>query len=164
MKEQELHSNSCYCLFLNEAIKSKFWLILLSFPLIISGCIDSKYSQCERVFNIAQSVVKINHELDLGDRQGLAEIETKNWLSAANIMNQAADKLMTLKIDQIELVDYRQKLATVYIIYAQATHDAIKSNEDRNLEALHAARNDAAKAGEMQRKLVRDINAFCTSN
>ena len=164
MKDQDLNISNCHHLFSRQATKNVFWLVFIFFPILVSSCTDSKYSQCQQMFHIAQSVTKNEQKLEFGDRQIPPAVKTKNWLSAASTMNQAADNMMALKIDQIELIDYRNKLASIYSIYAQATYDAVKANEDKNLEALHAARNDAAKAGEMQRNLVREINAYCTVN
>ena len=122
MKDHDLNTNKCHHLFLRKATKNGFWLVGIFFLLIVISCTDSKYSQCEQIFNIAQSVAKNDQELDFGDRQNPTEIKTKNWLLAASAMNQAAENMMALKIDQIKLIDYRNKLANVYSIYAQATY------------------------------------------
>lgn len=165
MKDPDLNINSHDYLLCGKAIKNRFWLIsIFVFTLLVSSCTNSKYSQCEQIFYIAQNIVKSNKELGFSDHQTSAVIKTKNWLSAANTMNQAADNMMELKIDQIELINYRNKLASIYSIYAQTTYDAVKANEDKDLEALQMARNDAAKAGEIQRNLVKEINIYCTAN
>jgi len=164
MKDQDINMDNRPYLFYRKTIKNNFWLMVIFFTLMVSSCTDSKYSQCEQVFYIAKSVVKTNQQLELSDRQDPTEITSKNWLSAASALNQAADNMMALKIDEVGLIEYRNKLATIYHIYAQATYDAVKANEDKNLESLHVARSDATKAGEMQRNLVREINAYCSIN
>lgn len=164
MKNIDLNINHHRHLTIGKAINNSFKLVSIFFTLIILGCTETKHSQCAQVFYIAQSVIKNNQQLGFSDQQTPTVTTTKKSLSAASAMNQAADNMMALKIDQIKLIDYRNKLATIYNIYAQATYDAVKANEDKNLEALKTARKDAAKAGKIQRNLVKEINIYCTDN
>ena len=131
--------------------------IMLS--LLIFGCESNKFAQCKQIFQIARDVTTDNRELTRRDREQLGELE--GWLQAAGTMNRAADKLDALNIDNSQLIQYQSQLATIYRIYSQATYDALNARENQNLASLKSARSDAEKAGEMQRNLVREIDAFC---
>ena len=125
-------------------------LVKIALSLLILGCED-KFSQCEPIFQIAHHVSDRSKELNYtGDRQ-LTEIES--WLQTAGMMNRAADKLEALKTENSKLIEYQNELATVYRIYSQATYNAVKARENKNIEILKSARNDAEKAGNLVREI-----------
>ena len=139
--------------------KSLLALVNIMLSLLIFGCESNKFAQCQQIFQIARDVTTNNRELTRRDREQLGEVES--WLQAAATMERAADKLKALNIDNSKLIQYRSQLATIYRIYSQATYDAVNARENQNLARLKSARSDAEKAGEMQRNLVREIDAFC---
>lgn len=123
------------------------------------GCEPDRSSQCEQIFSLAQDVNQSNQNLQEFSNEQLRSM--KSWLQAANKFSQAADKLSALKIDRRELIEYQNRLARIYQIYAQTTYDAVSAHENKNLSALEAARNDAIKAGTLQRQLIAEVNAYC---
>ena len=141
--------------------KSLLALVNIMLSLLIFGCESNKFAQCQQIFQIARDVTANNRELSRRDREQLGEVES--WLQAAATMERAADKLKALNIDNSKLIQYRSQLATIYRIYSQATYDAVNARENQNLARLKSARSDAEKAGEMQRNLVREIDAFCVN-
>ena len=154
MKHEARAIHRIYTYELVRGLPSIFVSMMLS--LLILGCED-KFSHCEPIFQIAHHVSDRSKELNrAGDRQ-----EIKSWLQTADTMNRAADKLEALKTENSKLIQYQNQLATVYRIYSQATYNAVKARENKNIEILKSARNDAEKAGKMQRNLVREINAYC---
>lgn len=110
-------------------------------------------------FRIAEGVKKNSQNVSYTNQEQPTVM--KSWLEAASMINQAADKIEALHINDSELIGYQNKLATVYRIYSQATFDAVQARENKNLEALKAARIDAQTAGEMQQGLIQEINAYC---
>ena len=134
------------------------WMgILLS--LLVSSCGENKYAQCEQIFQITRSVIDNGKNvIYTNDEQ---PIEMRSWLEAARLMNQTADKIKALHIDDSELIGYQNRLVTIFQIYSQATYDAVTARESKNIEALKAARIDAETAGEMQQTLIKEINDYC---
>ena len=130
---------------------------------LVSGCgetkYETKYIQCEQIFHIANGVVKDNK--NVAYIKGEQPTELKSSLEVANRMNQAADNIQALGINDSKLIKYQNKLVTIYRIYSQATYDAAQARENKDIEALKSARIDAEKAGAMQNDLVREINAYC---
>ena len=141
--------------------KSLLALVNIMLSLLIFGCESNKFAQCQQIFQIARDVTANNRELSRRDREQLGEVES--WLQAAATMERAVDQLKALNIDNSKLIQYRSQLATIYRIYSQATYDAVNARENQNLARLKSARSDAEKAGEMQRNLVREIDAFCVN-
>lgn len=109
-------------------------LVKIGLSLLILGCEESKFSQCEPIFQIAHHLSDRSSKLNYtGDRQ-LTEI--KSWLQTAGMMDRAADRLEALKTENSKLIEYQNKLATVYRIYSQATYNAVKARENKNIEIL----------------------------
>ena len=130
--------------------------------LAIFGCEDAKNSQCEQIFYLARDANENVQKLtEISSLNAAEQPQLKSWLTAAKTMNQAADKIVALKIEDANLIEQRQKLATVYRLYARATYDAVQAREAKNLEALQAARIEAEQAGEIQTKLIEEINTYC---
>lgn len=147
---------------------SRFWIVGVFCVSTILGCEDGKYSQCEQIFHIARNansrIQNISEQSQgIVDSSGYLQQsrEMKSWLAAANMMNQAADNIVALKLYNSKLAAQRQKLATIYRLYAQATYDAVEARENKNINALKIARTDAERAGKMQQDLIREINAYC---
>lgn len=141
--------------------KSLLAFVNIMLSLLIFGCESNKFAQCEQIFQIARDVTTDNREFSRRDREQLGELE--GWLQAAATMDRAADRLEALNIDNSKLIQYQSQLATIYRIYSRATYDAVNARENQNLASLKSARSDAEKAGDMQRNLIREIDAFCVN-
>ena len=127
--------------------------------LVVSSCGENKYTQCEQIFHIARGVTENSKDVNyIYDEQ---PTEMKSWLETARMIDTAADRIKALHINNSNLIKYQNKFATVYHIYSQAIYDAVQARENKNLEALKSARNDAEKAGQIQQNLIQEINAYC---
>jgi hypothetical protein len=135
-----------------------FWGLVLS--LLFSGCGDSRYTQCEQIFQIAQSINQSNSGSYFDSQQ---PTEMKNWLDASRMIGEAADRLADLHINDRKLSEYRDKLVIVYRIYSQATYDAVKAREHKSFSALQSAKDEADRAGQIQQDAIEQINAYCVN-
>ena len=135
------------------------WLTAILFSIFMSGCSESKLTQCEQIFKIAARVNESISQLDYTNSEDSSQI--KSWLEAAKMMNQAAHNIEALHINNGRLIGYQNQLATVYRIYSQATYNAVQARENKSLEALKLARIEAQKAGIMQQEAIENINAYC---
>ncbi|MGK7948601.1 MAG: hypothetical protein AB4368_07305 [Xenococcaceae cyanobacterium] len=127
--------------------------------LSIMSCRDTKYAQCGQVIQIANNVV--NEKIKLIDTQDSANIDSKTWLQVARKISQAAQNLEKIELQDPKLIKYQTDLARVYRIYSQATYDAVKAWENKNLQALQVAHTDVEKAGQWEEKLGKIINNYC---
>ena len=127
--------------------------------LLANGCSDTKYIQCEQIIQIANNVVREKHKLI--DNHSSVYIESKTWLQAANMINHAALRIEAINLQDPQLIKYQTDLAQVYRIYSQATYDAVRAWEHKNIKALQVAHTDAEKAGQLEAKLGRVINTYC---
>jgi ABC-type enterochelin transport system substrate-binding protein len=137
----------------------KFILMGIILSLLISSCAENRFTQCEQIFRIARGVKENTKNVSYTNKEQLTVM--KSWLEVASMLNQAADQIEALHINDSKLIGYQNQLVTVYRIYSQATYDAVQARENKNLEALKAASIDAKTAGEMQQSLIKKINAYC---
>ena len=137
--------------------KLTFLGILLG--LFVSSCGENKFTQCEQIFKIARGVTENSKNVIYTNHE--QPMEMKSWLNAAGMINKAANKIRALHINDSELIRYQNRLVRVYRIYSQATYDAVNARENKNFDALEAARMDANKAGEIQQSLIKEINTYC---
>lgn len=132
---------------------------------LVSGCGENKYTQCKQIIHVASMVNENNQKLNYSDHKNYEQpMEMKSWLEAAQTMNNTAENIRALSFVDSKLLGYQNKLANVYQIYSQATYEAVKAQESKNIEALETARIEAQKAGKIQQGLVKEINAYCLDN
>ncbi|MDJ0536214.1 MAG: hypothetical protein QNJ70_27610 [Xenococcaceae cyanobacterium MO_207.B15] len=137
--------------------KSNWYLGLISLSLV--GCSNAKYTECQQIIEITNQVNRQTQDIiePFGDRK----IPKDVWSQAATMMSVAAEKIDNLSLTDPQLVDYQNNLVEMFRIYSQATDDAIKARESKNLKALESANEKAKKAGLLQEKLVMGINNYC---
>ena len=131
-----------------------FWGII---NLFVAGCESRKYTECKQIITLANNVTKQTQAI----AENSSDRELENWLQASEIMEQAAKNIEALEIKDSQLIEYQGSLVDIYQVYAQATHDAVKARESRNLQALQSARDDAKNTGEINNNLVKNINNYC---
>ena len=134
------------------------WYLFCCVSLGLVSCNNAKYTQCQQIIEIANQA---NHQTQEMISQSSQPIEPKIWLEAASIMNQAAEQINALSLDDPQLVNYQNNLVKIFRIYSQSTDDALEAREKRNLKALEAAVAEAKKAGLLKEELVSGINSYC---
>lgn len=133
----------------------------IAIAIVFAGCTKTKYTQCEQIFNIARQITSSSTMAYTSQKQAG---ELKTWLEAAKLMDTAARQLEALPIEDLQLNEYKTKLASVYQIYGEATLDAVKAREFKNLDALKSARDRARSASKLQQEAVTRINAYCLND
>ncbi len=133
-----------------------FWGIINVF---VVACESRKYAECEQIITLANNVTQQTQAIAEGSSDRDRDLE--NWLEASNIMKQAATDIEDLEIKDSQLVEYQAGLVDIYQVYAQATYDAVKARESRNLQALQSARDEAKNIGKINNDLVKNINNYC---
>ena len=144
-------------MFVHSSFK-KPWYLFCYISLGLVGCNNAKYTECQQIIEIANQA---NHQTQEMITQSSQPIEPKIWLEAASIMNQAAEQINALPLDDPQLVNYQNNLVKIFRIYSQSTDDALEARENRNLKALETAVAEAKKAGLLKDELVTGINSYC---
>ena len=140
--------------------QQKKTLVIVSFlAWLIVGCNSNKSVQCGNMIAIANGVT--NQAKKITNSSEGTIVELKNWLQTADIMTIAAQEIEALPIKDPQLIDYQGNLASLFRIYSQATYDAVKARENKNLSALKIARQNAQQADELNQDLVTKINGYC---
>lgn len=141
--------------------QNQYLVIFLSIitSLLSVACGETKYSQCEQIITIANSVAQQTHQLiELKTSQ---QIEAKTWMQGAEIMAKAAQKLEALPIKDAKLINYQADLAKIYRTNSQVTYDMIQAWQNKDLVAAQTAQTKVQTVGELERKLGNEINFYC---
>lgn len=136
------------------------YLAIVSLTWFLIGCENQRATQCQDLIEIANGVTSQAKKVAASSQE--TTVEMKTWLQAADIMTLAANEIEALPLKDPQLIAYQGNLAGVFRIYSQATYDAIKARENKNLSALEIARDNAKKAGQLNQALVTKINSYCT--
>ncbi len=127
--------------------------------LLAVSCSDNKSAQCEQIIQFANGVVQAKTKLV--NTTNAEDMESKTWLQAARMITQAAQQLESIPLRDPKLINYQANLAQIYRIYSQATYDAVKAWENKNIKALQTAHTDAERAGKLEKKLGNSLNTYC---
>ena len=138
---------------------SVIFCLSLLISLLTASCSETKYTQCEQIIKFANNVVQ--EKTKLIDTNNSENMESKTWLKAAGMITQAAQQLESIPLRDPKLINYQANLAQIYRIYSQATYDAVKAWENKNIKALETAHTDAEKAGLLEEKLGNSLNTYC---
>ena len=131
-----------------------FWGIINIF---VVACEPKKFAECQQIITLANSVTKQTQAI----AENSSDRDLENWLEASEMMKQAATSIEALEIKDSQLIEYQGSLVNIYQVYAQATYDAVKARETRDLLALQSARDNAKNVGKINNNLVKNINNYC---
>lgn len=129
----------------------------VSLAIFISSCSQNSLNQCQQIFQIAREIDRSSENI----ARNQDELDLKSWLEAAQMMEIAADRIQALHIDNSDLIEHQDRLATIYRIYARSTYDAVRARENKNLQALEAARLNALQTDKMHQDSIAALNNYC---
>ncbi|NES80299.1 MAG: hypothetical protein F6K10_01835 [Moorea sp. SIO2B7] len=121
------------------------------------SCAETKFSQCQKIFGIANGVAKETKSLTNSGQ----EIENKTWLKAADTMEQAAQEMQALAITDDNLLEYQAGFVKMYRSYSEATREIIKAREDKDRPGAEAAQEKVKQAGKLEKEIGDGINSYC---
>lgn len=144
---------------LNSNLPSRIRFLALVFisGYFLGGCAETKSFQCQKIFKIANNVTQETTSLT---KSGQAS-DKKNWLSAADEIEQGASDMEKLDITDPTLKEYQSGFAEVYRDYATATREIVKVLDTRDRIAAKAAQEKVRRAGKQERELGEKINSYC---
>ena len=123
----------------------------------VVACESRKYTECQQIITLANKVTKQTQAI----AKKSSDQDLANWLEASEIMGQAAENIAALELKDSQLIEYQGSLTDIYKVYSQATYEAVRARENRNLSALQSAREEANNIAEVNYNLVKNINNYC---
>lgn len=138
-------------------MKASYSLLILSIFSLLTSCAETKSFQCQKIYRIANNVTKETQSLTKSGQ----EVDQKTWLLAADKIEQAADEMKNLKVNDEQLKNYKTSFAQVYLDYATATREIIKVWETKDRQAAKSAQEKVRKAGQLEREVGEKINTYC---
>jgi hypothetical protein len=140
--------------------KIKIWLLLnlvLGLNLLMFGCAETRSSQCQKIFNIAEEATKKTEKLT----QNGNEIDQTAWLTAADEIEESAEEMKKIEITDKNLQKYQSGFIQVYQDYASATREIVKILDSKDIVMAKAAQEKVKRAGQLERELATEINSYC---
>lgn len=138
----------------------KIWLLLnltLGLNLLMFSCAESRTSQCQKIFTIAEKATQKTEKLT----QNGNEIDQAAWLSAADEIEESAAEMTKLEIADQNLQKYQSGFVKVYQDYASATREIVKVLDTKDIVIAKSAQEKVKRAGQLERELAQEINNYC---
>jgi hypothetical protein len=134
-------------------------MILLVVSGLASSCAPNKVLQCNRIVEIANQVTA-ETEILTADQTNQDSLV---WLQAADTLDQAAQTMQSLQLDDPQLKEYQGGFVRMYTEIASATRDYSQSYKDLNREGVDTAKVRLEQAVQGEPALVNGINDYCVS-
>lgn len=121
---------------------------------------ETKVSQCNRIIEIANEAVSNAKTIT---RNGNSSDPTA-ILSAAEAMENAAEKMERVSLNDPTLEDLRSRFIVMYEQTSQATRDFVRAFQAKNRPEAEAALQALETATSPEKQLVDEINNYCGGN
>ncbi len=130
------------------------FFLSLTLTFMTVSCAETKVSQCQKIIvttkKIAQESEKNRQTKDL-----------QQVLQVADAFEEAAKTMKNLKIKDKQLAQYQQGFAEVYQGNAKATREFISALEKKDIPAAQSLQKQVQAIGQMEQKLVNEMNIYC---
>lgn len=126
--------------------------------LITVSCSESKVAQCNKLIKVTNEVVSQTKAVTNGNQA----INLKATLKAADAMEKASQEMQAIQVSDKQLQDYQSRFTNMYRDTSQATRDFVAAFEKKDRVAAETALQKLQKATTPEKRLVDDINKYCT--
>jgi small-conductance mechanosensitive channel len=123
----------------------------LTIGLVLSGCGESKISQCNKVVTIANKTTALAVPKDIA---GFGQLATN--------IDQIRTEVQAIAIQDSKLKELQTKLLGVYGDASQALKGQVKATETKDPNAMTKAKQDLETASTKESEVVDQINALCS--
>ncbi|MEA5467355.1 hypothetical protein [Spirulina sp. 06S082] len=118
---------------------------------------NTKVTQCDLVINIANEAVTATQSATSDE----GEDELQALLTATNLIDEAANDMANLPLNDDTLNGYRQEFIAMYRQTSLMTRRFIDAFTAENREAAFAALDGLQVATEVEDRLVTELNRYC---
>jgi hypothetical protein len=118
---------------------------------------NTKNAQCDRIIDIANEAVTAAQSANSDE----GEDQLQALLTAAESIDEAANKMANLSLSDGALNGYRQGFITMYRQTSLMTRRFVDAFATEDQEQIFAALNDLQTATQDEDRLVTDLNNYC---
>lgn len=134
--------------------KFSFIGLLLLISTILSSCADSKLSQCQKIIILTQKTARNSEE----HRQSN---EMQKVLEMADLFEESANNMKSLKIKDTQLITYQEGFAEVYQSHAETTRKFIEALQKKDITSARSMKDQVQQIGVKEQRLGEEMNAYC---
>lgn len=128
--------------------------------LLTTSCTESKISQCNKINKIANQVVSQVKVISTSSQAN----DPKVTIQVAEVMEKASKEMAASQVNDPQLKDYQTSFIKMYRDSSKAARDFVGAFEKKNRPAAETALSNLQQASNLDRKLVTDINSYCSGN
>ncbi|MFW6358878.1 MAG: hypothetical protein ACOC0N_06655 [Chroococcales cyanobacterium] len=134
-----------------------FFPLLALISLITASCGNPTTTQCREIITIANETVNQARTVTQGGQTN----DPQAILQAADMMEQAAQDLEAIAVEDEQLQSYKEGFIAMYQDTSTATRNFVEAYEQKNREAAEEALTNLQEAMKPEQELVTGINNYC---
>ncbi|WP_373479504.1 hypothetical protein [Geminocystis sp.] len=132
----------------------KLLLLIITINFGLSGCFNSKVSDC-------REVIKISTKLAEETQNNLTTKDTNKILEIADIFDKSAQQILAKNFRDEQLIEYSKNLAIIYQTYGTLTRNFVTAFQTKDTEKAINYKQDIINLSQKQKDLVNNINNYC---
>lgn len=137
--------------------KNQLLFLMMIINISLTGCFNSKANECAKIIKVSDKLAEIT-------QANLKIQDTTQLLKIADNFDQSAQQILDKKLKDKTLIEYSQKLSTIYKDYGQITRNFITAFQTKDTEKAILYKQEILKLSQEEKTLVENINSYCQQN
>lgn len=127
--------------------------------LLVTGCGESKVTQCNKIVKIANQAATIGQEFGKNPKpqQG-----SKSLTEVAGQIDQVASDMKAVEVKDEKLQGFQGRFITLYQDTSKALRNAAGAWDKKNFKAATGFLVDLKKSTSKETAIVQEINSYCS--
>jgi hypothetical protein len=137
-----------------------FLNIAIGLGLFLSGCSESRVSQCNHIIKVANQVVsKVNGVTQVSNPQDAVALK-----KIAGTVDEAVQQMQSVTLDDQQLQSYRDRFVTVYADAGGAARAMATAIDKQDPNSYKQGYRDFQSASSRESPLVTEVNRYCNGH
>lgn len=140
------------------------YVAIAAIGLVMTGCSESRLSQCRQLIDVANQVVTDVQTV----AQNASTSTTETTADSREVIGRVADaannariNMEGLSLNDTQLQDFQSRYISMYTEIHNSTREMLAASEARDREAGREAYTAFQEATSQETNLVREINDYC---
>ncbi|MBH8575620.1 hypothetical protein I8752_21940 [Nostocaceae cyanobacterium CENA369] len=127
--------------------------------LLVTGCGESKVSQCNKIVKVANKAATIGQEFGKNPKpqQG-----SKSLTEVAGKIDGVANEMKAVEVKDEKLQGYQGRFLTLYQDTSKGLRDAASALDKKNFPAANNFLASLKKTTSQESAIVQEINSYCS--
>lgn len=138
-------------------IRRSLWTGGLAIATLVSGCSESKLSQCNRLSEVVNSTVSEVQSVVRANTQP----NDQAFSAVADRFDQGKTAVSGVELSDEQLNDYKSRMLTMYDQIITAARKVSTELQQENFDAARSAHQEFLTAASQESPLVDEVNTYC---